>query len=456
MSKTLLTLIVVAALALLSGACGSAAAPAAEEAVAQSATDASSDTSEPSDTTEPSTTDTSSDDSVLPDPTSPPEPTSPPADESDTSDDAVAVEDSQESAGDQGAGTVGAGALAVARNAFAATSAESSYRFDQGLAVHMSMFQGLFEVDIAPEGAIATGEVSGDASHFVIDMGAIFAEAADMGLPGVDADEGELAEIETLLGGATMETWQIGSTMYLDMSEFLGLAGEAAPGADINPGEIDPEVLEAFEQGVVSVDLEQLQLGAAEASSAFLGGSSIVQPEALVDALLAVETIEEHGSQTVRGIDTTVYSGTTTMLAYAETTGVDATSQLGALGDLGFGADALSSLFEEILIDISMMIDDDDLLRRIEIEIDMGEMMTAMFSNPELLGEAFGETPDADDMAELQAFLGDGMELTTANWQEFYDYAADGAAPIVIEAPEGAVDATDEFFELVEGSQLGA
>ena len=180
---------------------------------------------------------------------------------------------------------------------------------------------------------------------------------------------------------------------------------------------------------------------------------SVVDPAALLDALIAVEAVAETGTAVVRGVDTTVYTGSTTMSAYAEATGVNVGDQLGPLADMGLGDPAaLTALYDSIAVNLSAMVDGDGLVRRIEVILDMAPMMMAMFSDPALLGETIGEAPSEAELAQLQALLGDDLLFVSETWQEFYDYGE----TFTFEPPADAVDITDDYPALVESGVLDA
>lgn len=448
-----LTILVVlmAALALLASACGSSGEATSTEAAADSTattTSAEDDASLVEDATaadaavdaEPAETDDAAtdDDAAIDDAPADDAATESAATESAATETASTA---TEAADDESAGAAEAetapptdeGALLLARSAVAASQGQTGYRIDQGMGLRVSLLDGFIDMDISPEGAIATGEVAGDSSHMTMDLGAFMTEtlsATPLGGP----TEAELAEMEAVFGDAQIETWQVGSTMYMDMTRF-------AKAIETMDGAPDPDFA-VLAAGPVRIDLDELNLTGAEAASGLGQGMAIVDPAALLDSLLSLDAIAETGTTIVRDVETTMYTGTTSMSAYASATGVDVIDQLGALGELGFSEpDGIAALFDSISVDVTAMVDADDLVRRIEIVLDMAPMLMAMFQDPELLGETVGAAPSGAELAQLQELLGDDMVFITETWQEFYDYGE----TFVIEPPADATDITDQY-----------
>ena len=154
-------------------------------------------------------------------------------------------------------------------------------------------------------------------------------------------------------------------------------------------------------------------------------GSQVVDPSDLLGALRSVDSVTEVGTDVVGGRDVTVYSGTLTMADYFAAMGQDIESQLGVLEDLGgtSGVDqtALGEVGEALTdldVHVTVMVDEQNLLRRMETIMDMGDMFAAF-----------------DDSMQV--------EMSVAVWQEFDDY---GSA-FTIEPP-AAPDATAAFGAL--------
>jgi len=423
-----LLLTLLAALALVASACGSGDT-ATIEAGAESAT---SDVAESA--AEPDLDDPATEDLALVDDDAASDSDAAAADDAATADDddgdggdaaaADADESTEEAASVEAPAAADDGSLVLARAAAQASQDQTSYRIEQGMGLQMSLLDGFIEMDISPDTAIAMGEVSGDSSHMVMDLGAFMSEMLSSASPlGAGPTDAELAEMLEIFDGAQIETWQVGQTLYMDMSAFLGAIEDVEP--------VEDETLGALADGPVRIELDQLGLTGTQAANGLGQGMSVVDPAALLDALIAVEAVAETGTAVVRGVDTTVYTGSTTMSAYAEATGVNVGDQLGPLADMGLG---------------------DGLVRRIEVILDMAPMMMAMFSDPALLGETIGEAPSEAELAQLQALLGDDLLFVSETWQEFYDYGE----TFTFEPPADAVDITDDYPALVESGVLDA
>ena len=82
---------------------------------------------------------------------------------------------------------------------------------------------------------------------------------------------------------------------------------------------------------------------------------------------------------------------------------------------------------------VEVWVDDDDRVRRIVLDLNMGDIMAGV---AEQLGEDIGDF---------------GVSMTMS--MDFTDY---GDESIEIEVPEASVDITDEYLALLEGGGLGA
>lgn len=307
-------------------------------------------------------------------------------------------------------------------------SEELSYSFEQGMSMQMNMM-GL-ELDIAPTDAFVTGEVSGDDSRVLVDLGAFIMSMFDS--MGMDVSDPLFADLLGSLGSMTMEVWIVGDTMVIDMSSLAASIGDLDPLAAAE--------LSAFADGPVAVDLAALgALGGPDATALvqqYGQGAQVTDPAALLDALRAVDAVSETGSSEVNGAAVTVYSSRLSMMEYYAALDMDITDQLGAMEDFGVDPNSVEGemiqsmlpAIENLTVDMTIMLDDAGLVRRIETRIDMGEMMTAMFSGD----------------AEMSGMVGD-IEVVVDTWQNFDNYGTD----IVIAAPE-ATDRTSELAGLIE------
>ncbi|MGI9605084.1 MAG: hypothetical protein ACR2P0_02985 [Acidimicrobiales bacterium] len=334
----------------------------------------------------------------------------------------AAPADPIEAVADPGDPAVNAQVLAVA-----VESSESlSFTFEQGFAMEMAM--GSFVIDISPDAPMMSGAVDGDRSYMQTDMGVMFEEMfSSLGI-----DPGTVPELAAMTEGASFEAWVDGSVMTLDMSSFVSAIGGTDP--QVDPG------LSVFADGPVSIDMAQLDGMNAAAISQQLGqGSQVVDPAAILESLRTVDSVAVVGTTTAVGRPVTVYRGSMSMLEYMEAMGQDLDTQLASFEGLGIdmGDDAamLDTVFEsmgELQVDVTIMVDDDGLIRRIEHAMDMGPMIEAMMSDPSLGldGAGFGDISMSMDL-----------------WQEFDGYGDAGN----FTSPPSATDVTTDFSDLLAG-----
>jgi len=230
----------------------------------------------------------------------------------------------------------------------------------------------------------------------------------------------------------TMEVWVVDNVMVIDMSALTAsLAGlDPTAAAELGP----------FADGPVAIDLAAVgALGDADAQALvqqFGQGTQVTDPAALLDALRSIDVVTEVGTDSVEGTPVTVYEARVSMAQYYDALGMDITDQLSSMEDFGIAADSAEAemiesmlpALEELTVDMMIMLDADGLVRRIETGMDMGEMMTSMFSGD----------PD------MAAMFGD-IEVVVDTWQNFSDY---GTAVTI--TPPPAVDMTSELAGLIE------
>lgn len=291
-----------------------------------------------------------------------------------------------------------------------------SYSFDQGFSMSFE-FDDL-SMQIAPSSPFVTGEVDGTNSHVRADIGVVMRETfASLGL---DPDDPEFAGLGAAFDDARFEVWTEGEVMTLDMADFVSAMNEVEPGS--------MSELDLLSDGPVSLDLGALEDVDPWMLTQALGeGSQVVDPSALLDALRSVESVTEVGPATVGGRDVTVYSGSLSMDDYFSAMGQDIDHQLGMFSDLGAETDgidtstfdSLGDALSNIDVHVTVMVDEQNLLRRMETVMNMGEMMSAMF----------------DDSIQV--------EMSVGVWQDFDQYGQS----FDIEAPD-AVDVTGQFNSL--------
>jgi hypothetical protein len=310
-------------------------------------------------------------------------------------------------------------------------SEELSYTFEQGMAMRMNMLG--MSLDIAPDGAFVTGEVSGANIHMRADIGTFMVSSFEsFGLdPNDPLFAGMLGEFESM----SLEVWTDESTMVLDMSGLANSLGSIDPAA---AGELG-----VFADGPVKVDLDAIAAsGGVDAASIvqeFGQGAQVTDPAALIEALRLVDAVTETGQATVGSTPVTVYYASLSMADYYSALGMDISDQLGSMEGLGFSAgsdeaelfDAFAPAIENLVVDMTIMLDDGGLVRRMETSMDLGELFSALGSG--------------DDVEGLDMFGAGEIEMTMDLWQNFDNYGAG----LVIEPPD-AVDRTSELLALLD------
>lgn len=416
--RTRRLLAVLALLALLGSACGSntaqtTTAPAADEDAEYGAWDS------------PDASDDSSDSAHAADDDTPGDPT-----DSDSSEAPALGADADESSAPADAVAPDAPAQTAQVLAYAIQASEElSYSFEQGMSMQMSMLG--MDLDISPDAAFVTGEVSGTDSRVLVDLGSFMTamfESMD-----IDLSDPMFASVLGDFGNMSMEVWVVDSTMVIDMSSLAASMGAMDPAATAE--------LSIFADGPVSVDLAALEgIGGTDAASLaqqFGQGAQVTDPAALIDALRGVDAVTDAGSSTVGDTPVTVYKASLSMSEYYQALDMDITDQLGSMESFGVApggpeAAMLESMLpalEQLTVDMTIMLDSDGLVRRIETRMDMGEMMSTMF----------GDLEGADSLG-----LGD-IEVVVDTWQNFDDYGTD----VTITAP-AATDRTSELAGLID------
>jgi hypothetical protein len=248
---------------------------------------------------------------------------------------------------------------------------------------------GRFEMTIAYEGvpgldgAELTGEGAYDldngATRLTMDLGALAAQAPGGG------------ELPDGFGGG-FETITVGTTVYMG-GELFG----AIPGLDAEWVKVDL----SDAAGLEDLGLDSLTQGQGD-------------PTATLEQLRSLGSIEEVGTEDVRGVATTHYAGE---IRLGDTFDELDEAQRNAVAGL-YGGDL--EAVADLTIPIEVWVDDEGFVRRISQQIDFGQMAPLL------------EDQGSDDVGDL-----DGASLTTT--VEYYDIGDD----ITVEAPQGAVDLTE-------------
>lgn len=308
-------------------------------------------------------------------------------------------------------------------------SEELSYSFEQGMSMRMNMLG--MDLNIAPEAAFVTGEVSGSDSRVRVDLGSFMTAMFES--MGLDLSDPLFAGAFGDLGDMSMEVWIVDSTMVIDMSSLAASVTDMDPAAAAE--------LSIFADGPISVDLAALGgVGGTDAAALvqqFGQGAQVTDPAALIESLRSIDAVTEVGSSTVGDTPVTVYTANLSMAEYYDALGMDVTDQLGSMEDFGIapGSDEAAMIesmlpaLEQLTTDMTIMLDADGLVRRIETSMDMGEMMSSMFN-------------DIDGSDSLG--LGE-IEMLVDTWQNFDNY---GTAVTI--TPPPAIDRTSELTGLLD------
>ena len=307
--------------------------------------------------------------------------------------------------------------------AFAIQAAEDqTYSFQQGLSMRMNIFGQ--QLDVATDGPLATGIVSGDDQSINMDIGGFMVAMFESF--GLDANDplfgGALAEFQDI----EMDMWVVDDQLVMDFSDFTGAFGDLDPAA--------ASELSIFANGPVSIDLDRLaELGvdqgvaASDIANQFGQGVQITDPADIVSALRSVDALNEVGSDVVNGFDVTVYDSTVSLGEFSRAIGQDTSAALGQLGDLRIDEEAILAELEAIEVEMTIMLDGEGLVRQLITTMDMGSFVSST------LGEhgGFGSSADAEMLIET--------------WQTFDDYGVD----FDVVAPE-ATDVTSELAGLID------
>jgi hypothetical protein len=306
-------------------------------------------------------------------------------------------------------GSTGAGGAGAAAGRFEATAAylqQSAVQSEgEGYRVEM-LFSMTGEVDDGAD-PLMSGEVDGDAYHYVMDMGVMMEEMTE-GMGGMPSGDGSLDMTMEMAGD--LETFYLRAPMFAEMGSALGPeAGGLAEMGD----------------GWGYVDLTAMgDLLPADLASAI--GTQGVDPRAIVDMIESTDEVEDLGTSEVRGDAVHGLSTEISMAELLEASGQDAEALAEVSGQGAATEEATAELYETPST-IEVWIDDDGYLRRFEFGWDMADLASA-------LGEDAGELEDLG--------FGDFRYV-----MDMYDYGA----TVDFEPPADAVDITDAYAALAQG-----
>jgi hypothetical protein len=288
-----------------------------------------------------------------------------------------------------------------------------TYRVSMDMTMDMSAEGESFEMG----GELATGEVDGERSSTTFDMAELF---DDTGMTSAPLD-----------GDLTMEMVTDGSTLYMRAPFFATMAqaalDEGATRADL--GALADLAALGDEWGRIDMS----EVSPSQVASAAGGQSS--DPRVFLDMAAQGSDVRELGTETIDGVETRGLGATITYGDMIEAQGMDS-DDLREQMSAGVGGDeeafdqAIEGMFG-MEMPVEVWVDGDDRVRRITLDMDMGEIVAG-------IAEQAGE-----DVADV------GM--TIAMVMDFTDY---GDETIEIEIPADAVDITDEFLALQEQGGL--
>lgn len=254
-----------------------------------------------------------------------------------------------------------------------------------------------------------TGEVDGDRQHLVMDMASMMTQAFDLSSGSLPP---EMADMDW-----TMEMVQDPDAVYLrapmfaQMGDLAGAAGPFAAFAEMG-------------DGWGYVDLSALGDQVPSDIAASLGGQG-VDPRKVVEAIEGSESVEDLGTDEVRGAAVHGLSADVTLADLLEASGQDpdALAQVAGVGDAN---EAIAEAMYEATVPVSVWIDDDGYVRRMAYGWNMAEV-----------GDAMGQDGAAipSEVASMQ------MNFV----MDMFDYGT----TVEFEAPADAVDVTEAFAAIL-------
>jgi hypothetical protein len=264
--------------------------------------------------------------------------------------------------------------------------------------------------DDAP--AFMSGVVDGDRQHITIDLSTVMAQSAELAGQPLPPEMGQV--------DWTMEMAADPEVIYLRAPMYAQLA-ELADGAALGPAAGLAEIGDGW--GYIDVAALGDKVPSDVAAALGSGGAD---PAAIVDAIAAAESVEDAGTSEVRGTPVHGMSAEVSMGEIMEASGQDPDAMAEAIG-MGAGAEAVADAIYELTAPVTVWIDDDGLLRRMEYGFDMAEALDAAGAGSGGLGAA--------GVA--------GMQFNAV--VDMFDHGAE----LEFEPPDDAVDVTDTFAALM-------
>jgi hypothetical protein len=296
----------------------------------------------------------------------------------------------------------------------------SSYRMTMDVTVTMDSQGETFEAS----GTFMQGATDGQRTSMTVRLGDPLALLDDprpddeASAPfGADPTVDMIIDGTTLLVRAPSGAWAGGTT--------VGGAG---------PGEATAGALAGLGDGWGRVDLGDTSPGEATAA----GGGTPSDPAVYLDAIASGTGVHEIGAETLDGVETRGLGATVTYAEVLAAQGIDVGAVREETAAAGSG-DGFAEVADQLLaleIPLEAWVDDGGRLRRISMELDVGEVLASAAS------VAF---PGHESERDLWLTYTSAIDLT------------DHRDPsIEIDVPTDTADLTDEYLELIHGGTLGA
>lgn len=301
-----------------------------------------------------------------------------------------------------------------------------SYRLTMDVSMTMSAEGEGFDMS----GTLMSGETDGEWTSMTMDMREVMGDmVGDLG--------GDDAIPEGLLDGMVIEMVTDDETLYM-RAPYFGALADMATDAGASPSDLGPLAdLADLGDGWGRIDMSRIST--TEVASA--AGTQASDPRVFLDIVTRGTGVEELGTETIDGVEAHGLAATVTYADMIEAQGMDGDDlrdqMTGGMAPAG-SEGVVEGFVDEMLsleIPVEVWVDDDDLVRRIGLDLDMTSLVN---------GIAAGMGEDAG-----------GASMTMSMTMEFSDYGDDS---IEIEVPDDAVDITDMYLDLIEsgGLQAGA
>ena len=273
--------------------------------------------------------------------------------------------------------------------------------------------------EIDEQAPTAVGEVSGDRSHFVMDLGPLL---------------GAIAGEELDIG---FEMWINDERLVIDTRDYQQLL-EQNPDAQFGP----------FDPGIFYVDLTDFEADSNEVLAA-IGGSAAPDLKELAEKLpTALTSIEQTSS------DPETFTGTISYADLLEVQGsdVDALASGAAAGvalNFPMSVDALTELYLDFYrateVEVVIELDERGLLRVLSTRADLSGLYSLLFDKQDLL-PGMTESERQEALAEVEGVV------HTLETRSVYEVDDDLEVPL---PPATTDDRTDQWRELLTGGGGG-